>query len=268
MKKLFLPFLKILTQSFRVQQSFLNFFYRQYEASVFKNLIAAGHRTVLRGPFKGLKINATHSSRNIRTVHLLGMFETCLHDEVIRLIEKHEKVVNIGCGSGYYTNGIAHYIRQTDKNIVLQGYDICQSQIDAAQEIQKHNKLENVEHFCISPDHTYDSFRDQNMFVIVDIEGHEYPLLEQQKESFLHSDMLIEIHRTPDHSLDGGLEFLSSLYADTHHAKIIEESKQIDLSLLNEVEEAFGAIGYIGMHILSCENRSYPMKWLLLEKKK
>ena len=92
--------LRIPLQDFQLQQSLLDFIYREYEASVFKRLVAAGYNEVIAGPFKGLKFEFVESNKNFRTVHLLGMFETCLHKQVIKMAKRQHTIINIGCGTG------------------------------------------------------------------------------------------------------------------------------------------------------------------------
>ena len=153
------------------------------------------------------------------------------------------------------------------KNLKIIGSDIDSEQIKAAEKLKKHNQLRCVEHHNISSNHNYISLKGQAALAIIDIEGAEYNLLNEQKDNFINTDMLIEIHQTEDKSVDQGIKYLESLFADTHKAVVIKETKTIDLDRLNTIKDCLGNIAYIGLHLLTCENRSYPMKWLVLEKK-
>lgn len=266
-KRLASSFLKFAVSDFRKKQSCLNFFYREYERDVFRRLVDAGFRSVLAGPFKGLEIQETESSKNFRTVHLLGLFETCLRSKVLYLAEKNRHVVNIGCGTGYYTNGLAFFFRNKGVPVSIEGYDIDPNQIRAAKSLQKHNGLTTAEHIRVEAGHDYSGLAGRKAFCLIDIEGGEYPLLESQKDAFVQADMLIEIHKTGERSLEEGIAFLKSLFSDTHDGSVIEEEKTIDLSLLNTISGPLDNIAYMGLHVLACENRSYPMKWLVLERK-
>ncbi|MCI5059442.1 MAG: hypothetical protein MRY79_00050 [Alphaproteobacteria bacterium] len=260
--------LEIIFADFKIQQSFLNFFYRQYEASVFKNLVQAGYDRILLGPFKGIKFKATRTSKNFRSVHLLGLFETCLHEKVVELAAQHDKIINIGCGTGYYTNGLAYNLEGQGREISIRGYDLEETQIMAANDIKEHNNLKSVEHVCVELGHQYSDLKGKKALAIIDIEGGEYPLLKEQKEYFENSDMIVEIHPTDEFSMDEGAQYLQELFAVTHDASIVEETKLIDFSVHEKIKNCLGNISYLGMHILTCENRSFPMKWLVLERKK
>lgn len=267
MKKIIKLLLDKATPSFKVNQSLLNFFYRKYEAMVFENLINSGQTSVFSGPFKGLKVQAKKTSKNFRTVHLLGLFETSLHETVERLAKKHNYIINIGCGTGYYTNGIAHYSKQQNNQPKVEGYDVCEKQIEAAKNLQNHNNLKSVEHKKIDFDYSYNHLEGQQAFVIIDIEGGEYPLLSDQKSFFEGSDILIEIHETDEYDTEAGIAYLQNMYKDTHSSTVIDEIKTSNFVMLEQLKKSFGSISYLGMHILSCENRNHAMKWLILEKK-
>ncbi|HEU4839756.1 MAG TPA: methyltransferase domain-containing protein [Micavibrio sp.] len=259
--------ISLMASDFKVQQSGLAFFYRAYEESVFAGLIARGHRTVLSGPFKGMKVQETESGKNFRTTHLLGTFETCLNQPIMNLAAKTKRLINIGCGSGYYTNGLAFHYKDSRPDMSVSGYDIDKSQIERANGLARYNGLTNVMHHAITPDFDYRAVCEQGGLAIIDIEGAEYDLLTGQKQAFLNCDMLIEIHSHNNIDFDGGIKILSDLYKDTHTASVIEETKSVPFDLYPLLAPSLGHLGYLGMHLLVCENRKVPMKWLVLEKR-
>lgn len=256
-----------MVSNFQVRQSGLSFFYRAYEESVFERLIAMGHRSVISGPFAAMKVQETKSGKNFRVTHLFGTFETCLHQPIMDLAKRTKTLINIGCGSGYYTNGLAHYYKDSRPDMTVSGYDIDNTQIDRANRLARHNSLSNVMHYAVSADFDYDPVCSDGGLAIIDIEGAEYSLLTNQKTSFSKCDMLIEIHNHGDMDFDAGISLLSGLYAETHEAHVINETKSVPFELYTSLAPALGHLGYLGIHLLICENRKTPMKWLVLKRR-
>ncbi len=257
----------MMVYNFQTRQSGLAFFYRAYEEAVYERLVAIGHRSIISGPFSGLKVQETKSGKNFRVTHLLGTFETCLHQPIMELAERTKRLINIGCGSGYYTNGLAHYYKNTRLDMMVSGYGIDKDQIERANGLSRYNKLENVIHHAVAPDFDYNAVCSDGGLAIIDIEGSEYHLLASQKQAFSKCDMLIEIHNYGEMDFDAGIAYLSGLYADTHDAQVIHEAKAVPFDLYPVLAPALGHLGYLGLHLLICENRKVPMKWLVLKKR-
>jgi hypothetical protein len=259
--------ISMMVSDFQARQSGLAFFYRAYEEAVFERLIAMGHQAVISGPFAGMKVQETKSGKNFRVTHLLGAFETCLHQPIMELAQNNKRLINIGCGSGYYTNGLAHFYKSVRPDMTVSGYDIDESQIERANGLARYNGLDNVMHHTVAPDFDYNAVCGDGGLAIIDIEGAEYGLLSNQKAAFSKCDMLIEIHNHGDVDFDGGIELLRDIYADTHDAQVISESKAVPFDLYPALAPALGHLGYLGLHLLICENRKTPMKWLVLKKR-
>lgn len=259
--------ISMMVADFQTRQSGLAFFYRAYEEAVFERLIAMGYTTIISGPFSGLSVQETKSGKNFRVTHLLGTFETCLNQPIMELAQRNKRLINIGCGSGYYTNGLAHFYKSTRPDMLVSGYDIDKNQIERANGLARHNGLENVLHHAIAPDFDYSAVCTDGGLAIIDIEGAEYNLLINQKAAFSKCDMLIEIHNQDHLNYECGIKLLTDTYADTHDAQVINETKSIPFELYSALAPALGHIGYLGLHLLICENRKTPMKWLVLKKR-
>lgn len=259
--------ISMMVSDFQTRQTGLAFFYRAYEEAVFERLVAMGYTSVISGPFTGLKVQETKSGKNFRVTHLLGTFETCLNQPIMELAQRNKRLINIGCGSGYYTNGLAHFYKSSRPDMLVSGYDIDQNQIERANGLARHNGLGNVLHHAITPDFDYTVVCADGGLAIIDIEGAEYGLLTAQKTAFSNCDMLIEIHNHGDIDYDGGIKILSEAYKNTHDHYIIDETKPVPFELYQSLEPALGHIGYLGLHLLICENRKTPMKWLILKRR-
>ena len=249
---------KLLTKIFSI--NFLQFLLlnilKKYEKKVFKR-ITVNNNKILYGPFKNLIIPKNIPFLNLH--YLLGTYEYWLQKIIINCVKKKKKIIQIGCASGYYTNGLAF----VNKNLKAFGFDISKKHIKYAIEIAKANNLINTKYFAVKKKHDYSNFDFENSFLIIDIEGGEYEICNIKLIQKLSTcTILLELHNTNLINLENGKKELIKKFSRSHNYKIIDEEHK--LFLFPKLIKYFDFLGSFGQFILQIERKTYNQKWLLL----
>ena len=180
----------------------------------------AHENRVLSGPFQGLRygdlsFGSTHLPK------LLGTYERELAGFFSRaVLRQYETFINLGCAEGYYTNGIAHALKErTDGKLArVTGFDVNEKALDESRRISALNGL----HVTVTQqfDFRSESWGEGKTLVICDVEGAEIDLVQPSRIPNLNrTDLMIEIHDT-----DGRTAILDELqqrFAVTHASCVI-----------------------------------------------
>jgi SAM-dependent methyltransferase len=196
--------------------------------------MAAANDVVQGGPFAGMRLGAASTGSHVPK--RLGSYEEELHAWVEYFIkERYEKIVDVGCGEGYYVVGLARRMPET----AVTGHDIsvlAQSQCRAAAELNDVADRVVVAGLC-SPAALADATQ-QDLLVIIDAEGAEVDLLRGTHiTSLRHVDLLIELH---DFLVPGATTAVSALLEPSHDLHLVDVSvrSSADHPLLQQLAPA------------------------------
>lgn len=176
----------------------------------------------------------------------LGFYEEELNpvmEEIIR--EQYPVIVDIGAAEGYYAMGLA---LELPKSHVIT-FDIDPIARFRQRELAVLNDIRNVEIRKLFDASALDGLPDQKTLLICDVEGYEVELLRPEtSERFLTCDILVEIHRTEEHSIPEVDRLISDRFSPSHEIRRFERTERnIDtarelvpeLKLLTDAQVAF-----------------------------
>jgi SAM-dependent methyltransferase len=174
--------------------------------------------TVCRGPFKGLKFAISDLYLSNK---LLGIYEECLHPWIEQIIAaKPDKIVNVGCGDGYYGIGLGR--RCPDAPVTC--IDIVPEYVEYVHKNAKVNKYGGYRAITESTPEVLESemFGYQRPFVFMDCEGAEKELLDPEKTPSLCSAyILVELH---PFIVSGIEDLLTERFSETHTIHRIQQT--------------------------------------------
>ncbi len=181
-------------------------------APIRERYLAEHGPVVKHGPFAGLRC----LERSAAIAKLVGSYELEIHAAVEDLVARHpDRVVNIGCGDGYFTCGLA--LRLPEATVV--GYDIdpptqvlCRDQV-ALNELGDRVEVAGectVEMLAAMPPTA----------LVIDCEGAEAVLLDPERAPSLRTwPILVELH---DFNVPGVTDLIRERFAPTHDVQVIE----------------------------------------------
>ena len=178
-----------------------------YQMSLAHRMSAVGgvivpflEEVVANGPFTGMSY-APAVAEGCIIPKLVGCYEAELHDDLrIVVASNYETILNIGSAEGYYAVGFARAIPMA----TVYAWDI--------DETARRRTVENAERNGVSgrmviggnvvPTH-FAQFEGQRVFVLCDIEGTEFELLNPEIAPALRKfDMIVELHPGSDRDID------------------------------------------------------------------
>lgn len=185
-----------------------------YRCLLLGNTIALreGNR-VLSGPFAGMAF-VDPGNGNYAPL-LLGCYEQELHD-IVRGIPAagYERVINIGCGEGYYAVGI----KRLHPAIQMWAHDIDPRLQQKCRDMAALNGVGIAVGGAFDPN-DFATHADHKTLVWCDIEGHEDVLLDPVRHPALAAmDILAELHPTDQGHL---VERIPARFAATHRVEVI-----------------------------------------------
>lgn len=213
---------------------------------------SSGAVAVVRsGPFAGLKM-LRHSSGTAHVAKILGTYEAQLTPWIERLVANQpSRVVNIGCGDGYYLSGMALRL----PGIPCIGFDaqsLCRQ--EAADTAALNDVSSQVSVKGLADTAALNEVLVDDALLIVDCEGAELDILDPAKSpALLRCDILVELH---DYLAPGATAALVARFAATHDIDTVGSlhSPSADLAHLPEI-----------VHLMIvCENRDVSQEWMLL----
>ncbi|MEO5562065.1 MAG: glycosyltransferase family A protein [Chitinophagaceae bacterium] len=200
-----------------------------YQEHYTKLLQRLDNRTVLNGPFKGLKYppfddyEALTASAVIPK--LVGCYENELKDIIQQVInDSYTEILNIGCAEGYYANGLALKCERPQ----IYAYDTDSRLREICADMSRLNNVADRVH--VSSNCTSDILKDFPFtgkgLIICDCEGYEYLLFQENNISNLRNcDLLIEAHDFINLDISPKLE---ALFRDTHQFSYIKSVDDVE----------------------------------------
>lgn len=171
---------------------------------------------VFAGPFRGMQLSKESMKWHFAPM-LLGTYEWEIHDAIESMIaQKAKNVINIGCGYGYYSVGLALRMQQA----TVYAYDIDPVMRENTRKMAELNGV--ADRIIIGESFNcedYARFAADETFILMDVEGGEIELLDPLKyPALLKMNVIVELH---DYNTESTSTIVPLRFAETHTIKII-----------------------------------------------
>jgi len=209
------------------------------------------------GPFKDMKYAKALAAGSALLPKLTGTYEDELHPFIETMISQQpELVIDIGCAEGYYANGIAMRLPDTEVWAIdtdTYALELCKQNAIANHQ-QASIKTNTTIDFSLLPAHL-------SIAVICDCEGYEKELFDEQSIPHLtRANLLIELHDCNDDEIS---KILLPRFEKTHQLTLIKSNpkkKCSDYPHLNKYQS------WLHDRLLD-ERNGIIMYWAFLESK-
>ncbi|TMV53023.1 class I SAM-dependent methyltransferase [Paenibacillus mesophilus] len=186
--------------------------------------IALHGLTVVRGPFKGMRY-VNDPSINVLTTKLLGIYECELYHTIEEQLipERYGRIINVGCGDGYYAVGLA--LRMKRARVIA--YDIKAAARRRCKQMAVLNGTIGrltLESFCDTAalQEKVRRSNERKTLLFCDAEGYELKLLDPELvPSLRYCDMLVELHDFINNAIK---PTILARFEKTHSATIIKST--------------------------------------------
>jgi hypothetical protein len=233
-------------------------YWRRIDLECYQRIAPSLDHRVKSGPFAGMLFKVTPTWGCI-TLKLLGVYEYWLHDLLRRLAlaKRFHRVIDLGCAEGYYAVGLTRLFKPQ----VSFAFDLSEaSQVQTKALYQMNSLVGTVGGKAGVAELSSCIESGANTLVMADIEGDEANVLDPNLVSGLRqADIICELHESRKCEMQA---LLQQRFGDTHSSLIITQK---DLQA-TEIPE-FRGYSDLDRHLLSCEARPRPMRWLYLSPK-
>jgi hypothetical protein len=174
-------------------------------------------RTVLRGPFFGLKYPESSAVGSAFIPKILGTYESEIHPFLEEIcLKQYSEIINIGSGEGYYAVGLA--LRMPKSKIYAFDPDAdAQILTRKMAEINNVSKDISIDSYC-TPEYLVNFKFTGRGLIVCDCEGCEMHLFRKAIRALEHCTLLIEAHDYLDLNISSELR---SLFSTTHFIKSV-----------------------------------------------
>lgn len=213
--------------------------------------------TVLHGPFRGMTYpDAVSRSRSVFNLaaRLVGSYEAELHEIVEHAVaDGYDRVVDIGCGDGYYAVGLALRMPAC----TVEAYDPDPVAREQCRALAAANGV--LDRIVIRTAVTLAGLKPSKdrTFVKVDCEGCELELLRPDESELLRqSTIVVELH---EFQRSGMTRDVLARFAPTHAALVVDWQPR-------SVEDypEVGSLDARTADLILSEHRSGRVRWALL----
>jgi len=192
---------------------------RYYNVLLRTKLISKTNSIVQHGPFAGMQCTSAVGGSGILP-RLIGSYEAELHDAIYQFADRgYQRVVNIGCGEGYYAVGLARllpaaHVFALDSDPSAQAFCRSLAQLNGVAD-----RITIMGH-C-TPDMLHD-LAQPGTLIFCDCEGSEFELLDPiAVPQLLHCDILVELHDFIRPAISSALP---DRFQSTHITRIIPQT--------------------------------------------
>lgn len=168
---------------------------------------------VYSGPFIGMRYIRS-STGSVILPKLIGTYEDELHTIINNLkLKQYSLFIDVGAAEGYYVVGIGKYIFNNLVPVIA-----YESTISGQNKIKSLSILNAFTNVTVKG--TCDTFSlgndicENRSFILIDVEGAEYYLLDTQKIDFTFCDILVEVHKNQIYNLN---EIIIERFKFTHN---------------------------------------------------
>ena len=214
---------------------------------------------VMQGPLAGLDF-LPQSAEGCHIAKLLGCYEQPLQPFIEEAIASaYPTILNIGCAEGYYAVGMARRMPNTQ----VLAFDLNPK----AQEVcttlaQKNGVAERVKVGALFKPEDFETYRNQKVLVLCDIEGAEKDLLNPEAAPALKGmDIIVESHEC---LLPGITQVLVDRFKETHHITLVNDNGQRQLE---NSPPWFNNLAHLDQLLATWEWRSGATPWLVMRAK-
>lgn len=212
---------------------------------------------VQTGPFAGMHYHP-RQIEGCYTPKLLGCYEMELHPVLLDLAQRnqYDRIINIGCGDGYYAVGLARLFPQTP----VYAFDTNPKAQAWCQKLAEMNGVSERIH--IAGELKPEAFGDwiapaETTLVFCDIEGAEFALLgaEAHRALLKNADCIIEFHH---HLINQPTLFnqVPGWFEDTHRFQQINHAERNP-----HLYPCLAAFSHLDKWLCCCEYRPCPTPW-------
>ncbi|HEV2845455.1 MAG TPA: hypothetical protein VG477_11460 [Thermoanaerobaculia bacterium] len=182
-------------------------------AAIVSRLYGGGDLRVLWGPFAGMRYIPFASGSGLLP-KLLGGYEMEIHGAVRESLARgYDRVVNVGCGEGYYAVGSALALPEAR----VEAYDTDPL---ARQRLRELARLNGVEIEARSACGHQDLAVQGRTLIVCDCEGYEKELLDPARVPGLDgADLLVELHDFLDPTISATL---AARFGGSHEIAFVE----------------------------------------------
>ena len=225
-------------------------------ALIQQTLLKLQGTVVMQGPLKGLDF-LRESAEGCHIAKLLGCYEQPLQPYIEEAIAAaYPTILNIGCAEGYYAVGMARRMPSTQ----VLAFDLNPKAQEICDALAHKNGVSNrVKTGSLFKPEDFESYGDQKVLVMCDIEGAERDLLNPEIAPTLKGmDVIVESH---DSLIPGMTQTLIGRFKDTHHIKMVVDNGQ------RQLEDAplwFINLAHLDQLLATWEWRSGFTPWLVM----
>ncbi|MBI3483875.1 MAG: methyltransferase [Acidobacteria bacterium] len=182
-------------------------------------VVAANGLAVQSGPFRGMKY-IKRAMGSALLPKLVGSYEAELYGAMETAIARDfERVVNIGCGEGYYAVGLARRLPQAR----VWAFDTDGAARTACQKLAKENGVAErvqIEGAC-GPEELR-KLTAEPALVVCDCEGYELELLTPENIAQPRAcEIIVELHDSVDATIS---KTILARFSATHQAQVYEQT--------------------------------------------
>lgn len=218
-------------------------------------------RTVVQGPFKGVRYPRSIQSGNALHAKWLGCYEAEIRDMWTRLSRQHfDLIVDVGAAEGFYVVGLARLFPKAS----VVAFEAGVSERHAMRELVEVNGIANVvvKGWCdlqaLTEIGRGSTGGVPSSLLIMDVEGAEYDLLVPEEAPWLaHAVILVECHRFKG---EPGADVFIERFRGTHDAEIVKSRQR----LLGDLPWRCPRIFEKWLLHVSSDEREGLQEWLLL----
>jgi SAM-dependent methyltransferase len=251
----------LLSQTNQAEQAQLNNALRllsKWRSVLIQNTLLKQQGTVvMQGPLAGMDFLA-QSAEGCHIAKLLGCYEQPLQPYIEEAIASaYPTILNIGCAEGYYAVGMARRMPNTQ----VLAFDLNPK----AQEVctalaQKNAVSDRVKVGALFKPEDFETYRNQKVLVLCDIEGAEQELLNPEASPALKGmDLIVESHEC---LLPGITQVLVDRFKETHHITLVNDNGQRQL---DNSPQWFNNLAHLDQLLASWEWRSGATPWLVMK---
>jgi hypothetical protein len=207
--------------------------FQGFQNEVAQRLYEGREIRVLSGPFAGM-VYVNEVVWGPITPRWIGSYEEELHGVIGQVIAgKYKQVVDVGSAEGYYAVGLARSLQGT----TIYSFDTDPFARKVQGKLARLNHVENLAIGTYCSHSTIQKLAVEDSFIICDIEGAEYDLIDPVKAGNLRNcDLLVEVHPFRGLSRDQVREELHGRFGKSHKAVLVRQQER-DLDKYKEVTE-------------------------------
>jgi len=212
---------------------------------------------VMQGPLAGMDF-LPQSAEGCHIAKLLGCYEQPLQPFIENAITSaYPIILNIGCAEGYYAVGMARRMPNTQ----VLAFDLNHTAQEVCAILAKKNSVsDRVKVGALFKPEEFETYRNQKVLVLCDIEGAEKDLLNPDNAPALKGmDIIVESH---EGLLPGITQTLIDRFKATHQIALIQDNGQRQLK---DAPQWFNNLAHLDQLLATWEWRSGATPWLVMK---